>query len=191
MFTPNQDKAAAELLRVLRRRGHIELLSRYRVIDVARKVVGVGSVGTSCWVVLRGAGIRRPAKGVKLGRGNKKDGERSADEERWGMSRAELERRILRLHKGGTGILKIGKALGIGTGTVQRVLMEQPRLLTSTSLKRRTPLSETDWASGEDPGGPGSRGSSRGSPALPGALQHQASATVRRPRWPGTQMTAP
>ena len=33
----------------------------------------------------------------------------------------------MRLHKGGTGILKIGKALGIGTGTVQRVLMEQPR----------------------------------------------------------------
>jgi hypothetical protein len=64
--------------------------------------------------------------GVKLGR-NKKDGERSADEERWGMSRAELEKRILRLHKGGTGILKIGKALGVGTGTVQRVLMEQPR----------------------------------------------------------------
>jgi hypothetical protein len=32
--------------------------------------------------------------------------------------------RIHRLHKGGTGILKIGKALGIGTGTVQRVLME-------------------------------------------------------------------
>jgi uncharacterized protein (DUF2252 family) len=35
------------------------LLSRYRVIDVARKVVGVGSVGTSCWVVLleeQGAG---------------------------------------------------------------------------------------------------------------------------------------
>jgi uncharacterized protein (DUF2252 family) len=28
------------------------LLSRYRVIDVARKVVGVGSVGTSCWVIL-------------------------------------------------------------------------------------------------------------------------------------------
>jgi hypothetical protein len=49
-------------------------------------------------------------------RGNKKDGEQSADEERWGMSRAELEKRILRLHKGGTGILKIGKELGIGTG---------------------------------------------------------------------------
>jgi hypothetical protein len=43
------------------------------------------------------------------------------------MSRAELEKRILRLHKGGTGILKIGKALGIGTGTVQRILMKQPR----------------------------------------------------------------
>ena len=38
-----------------------------------------------------------------------------------------MEKRILRLHKGGTGILKIGKTLGVGTGTVQRVLMEQPR----------------------------------------------------------------
>jgi uncharacterized protein (DUF2252 family) len=28
------------------------LLSRYQIIDVARKVVGVGSVGTACWVVL-------------------------------------------------------------------------------------------------------------------------------------------
>ena len=43
---------------------------------------------------------------------------------RWGMSRAELEKRILRLHKGGTGILKIGMALGIGTGTVQRVVSD-------------------------------------------------------------------
>ena len=33
----------------------------------------------------------------------------------------------MRLHKGGTGILKIGKVLGIGTGTVQRVMMEQSR----------------------------------------------------------------
>ena len=31
------------------------------------------------------------------------------------------------LYNGGTGIMKIGKALGIGTGTVQRVVMEQPR----------------------------------------------------------------
>ncbi len=28
------------------------LLNRYRIIDVARKVVGVGSVGTRCWVLL-------------------------------------------------------------------------------------------------------------------------------------------
>jgi uncharacterized protein (DUF2252 family) len=28
------------------------LLSRYRIVDVARKVVGVGSVGTGCWVLL-------------------------------------------------------------------------------------------------------------------------------------------
>ena len=33
---------------------------------------------------------------------------------------------ILRLCRGGTGILKIGKTLG-GTGTVRRVLMEQSR----------------------------------------------------------------
>jgi len=72
---------------------------------------------------------RAKAKGVKLGRGNKKDGKRSADEKRWGMGRAELEKRILRLYKGGTGLgmVKIGKALGIGTGFVQRVVTEQPR----------------------------------------------------------------
>ncbi|MGE0578870.1 MAG: DUF2252 domain-containing protein [Reyranella sp.] len=28
------------------------LLARYRIVDVARKVVGVGSVGTACWVAL-------------------------------------------------------------------------------------------------------------------------------------------
>ncbi len=28
------------------------LLARYRIVDVVRKVVGVGSVGTSCWVIL-------------------------------------------------------------------------------------------------------------------------------------------
>jgi uncharacterized protein (DUF2252 family) len=27
------------------------LLSRYRIVDVARKVVGVGSVGTRCWII--------------------------------------------------------------------------------------------------------------------------------------------
>ena len=40
-----------------------------------------------------------------------------------GESSAELEKCILRLHKAGTGILKIGKTLSIGTGTVHRVLM--------------------------------------------------------------------
>jgi len=70
---------------------------------------------------------RAKAKGVKLGRGNKKDGKRNADEKRWGISRAELEKRILRLYKSGTGIVKIGKTLRVGTGTVQRVVTEQPR----------------------------------------------------------------
>jgi hypothetical protein len=45
----------------------------------------------------------------------------------WLPRKTELEQRILRAHRGGTGILKIGKALRVGTGTVQRVLMEQPR----------------------------------------------------------------
>jgi DNA invertase Pin-like site-specific DNA recombinase len=86
------------------------------------QMCGVFAEFERAMIVERGdSGLARAkAKGVKLGRGNKKDGERSADEERWGMSRAELEKRILRLHKGGTCILKIGKALGIGTGTVQR-----------------------------------------------------------------------
>jgi hypothetical protein len=46
------------------------------------------------------------------------------------MSGAELETRILRLHERGTGILKIGKALGIATALVQRVVMEQSRPFT-------------------------------------------------------------
>jgi len=29
-----------------------ELFARYRIVDVARKIVGVGSVGTRCWVIL-------------------------------------------------------------------------------------------------------------------------------------------
>jgi uncharacterized protein (DUF2252 family) len=37
------------------------LLSRYRVLDVARKVVGVGSVGTRCWVIyLQGQDLDDP-----------------------------------------------------------------------------------------------------------------------------------
>ena len=43
---------------------------------------------------------RAKAKGVKLGRGNKKDGRRSADEKRCSMSEDESEKRILRLYKG-------------------------------------------------------------------------------------------
>jgi DNA invertase Pin-like site-specific DNA recombinase len=69
---------------------------------------------------------RAKAKGIKLGRGNRKDGAWSADEERWGMTRDELEKRILKLHKGGTGILKIGRTLKVGTALVQRVV-DQPR----------------------------------------------------------------
>ena len=37
------------------------LLGRYRIVDIARKVVGVGSVGTRCWVVLLiGADMQDP-----------------------------------------------------------------------------------------------------------------------------------
>ncbi|MEU5209129.1 DUF2252 domain-containing protein [Streptomyces sp. NPDC020742] len=34
------------------RSDHRSLLSQYRVVDMARKVVGVGSVGTRCWIAL-------------------------------------------------------------------------------------------------------------------------------------------
>jgi hypothetical protein len=94
------------------------------------------------------AGLARAkAKGIKLGRGNKKDGERSADEKRGGMSRAELEKRILRLYKGGTGILKIGKTLGIETALVQRVVTEQPRPFdVGVASLKHIPLSESKIA---------------------------------------------
>jgi DNA invertase Pin-like site-specific DNA recombinase len=69
------------------------------------------------------AGLKRAKReGIKLGRGKRKDGARSLDEERWGMSRAELEKRILGLRKGGDGILKIAKTLGIGTSVVQGIV---------------------------------------------------------------------
>jgi DNA invertase Pin-like site-specific DNA recombinase len=69
------------------------------------------------------AGLKRAkAQGVRLGRGNRKDGARSADEERWGMTRAELEKRVLRLHSDGMGLLKIGKTLGVGTALVQGIV---------------------------------------------------------------------
>ena len=68
------------------------------------------------------AGIARAKdRGVKLGRGNRKDGDRSADEKRWGMSRAALEKRILALRSKGMGQLKIAKTLGVGTSVVQNI----------------------------------------------------------------------
>jgi DNA invertase Pin-like site-specific DNA recombinase len=69
------------------------------------------------------AGLARAkANGVKLGRGNRKDRRRSADEKRWGMSRTELEKRIQGLRKQGIGFVKIGRTLGVGTSVVQSVL---------------------------------------------------------------------
>jgi DNA invertase Pin-like site-specific DNA recombinase len=73
------------------------------------------------------AGLARAkANGVKLGRGNRKDRKRSADAKRWGMSRAELEKRIMRLRKQDMGLVKIGRTLGVGTSVVQRVLATAP-----------------------------------------------------------------
>jgi hypothetical protein len=65
----------------------------------------------------------RATRGVFLARSGSRRRRYVGDQQ----SGAELEKRILRLHESGTGILKIGKALGIGTGTVQRVVMERPR----------------------------------------------------------------
>ena len=53
------------------------LLERYRFVDLARKVVGVGSVGTRCWVaLLRRPGGRRSA--VPPGEGGRGVGARAA-----------------------------------------------------------------------------------------------------------------
>jgi DNA invertase Pin-like site-specific DNA recombinase len=69
------------------------------------------------------AGLARArANRVKLGRGRRKDDQWSADEVRWGMRRAELERRILRLRRQGMGLVKIARTLRVGTSVVQRVL---------------------------------------------------------------------
>jgi DNA invertase Pin-like site-specific DNA recombinase len=74
------------------------------------------------------AGLARAkASGVKLGRGNKKPDDkgridRSEDEKRWGMSRAELDKRIRKLRSEGQGILTIARTIGVGTSTVQRAL---------------------------------------------------------------------
>jgi DNA invertase Pin-like site-specific DNA recombinase len=70
---------------------------------------------------------RAKAAGVEMGRGKRKDGERSAGEERWGMSRAAMEKRILALRSNGMGVLKIARTLGVGTSVVQRVVIEQSR----------------------------------------------------------------
>jgi DNA invertase Pin-like site-specific DNA recombinase len=69
------------------------------------------------------AGIARARdSGVKLGRGNRKDGDRSADEKRWGMNRVALEKRVLALRSKGMGQLKIAKTLGVGTSVVQNIV---------------------------------------------------------------------
>jgi DNA invertase Pin-like site-specific DNA recombinase len=61
------------------------------------------------------AGLARAkAHGVKLGRGKRKDGKRSADE----------EKRIRKLRSEGKGILTIARTIGVGTSTVQRAIEE-------------------------------------------------------------------
>ena len=71
------------------------------------------------------AGLARAkANGVRMGRGNKKDGKLSADEQRWGMTRRELEKRTRKLRSDDMGILKIARTLGVGTSVVQRVVAD-------------------------------------------------------------------
>jgi DNA invertase Pin-like site-specific DNA recombinase len=88
--------------------------------------VGVFAEFEKAMIVERvNAGLARAkAHGVKLGRGSRKDGRRSADEERWGVSKAELAKRIHRLRSQGKGIINIARTVGVGTGTVQRIIEE-------------------------------------------------------------------
>ncbi len=63
------------------------------------------------------AGLARTvAKGTVLGRGHRKD------VERWGMTKAMLGANVKELRLKGMGKMKIAKTLGVGTGTVQRIL---------------------------------------------------------------------
>jgi hypothetical protein len=50
----------------------------------------------------------------------------SADEKRWGMSTAAMEKKIKALHGSGMGMLRIGRELGVGNGFVQRVISPSP-----------------------------------------------------------------
>jgi hypothetical protein len=50
----------------------------------------------------------------------------SADEKRWGMSTAAMEKKIQALHRSGMGMLRIGRELGVGNGFVQRVISPSP-----------------------------------------------------------------
>jgi DNA invertase Pin-like site-specific DNA recombinase len=81
---------------------------------------------------------RARAAGVRFGRGNRKDGSRSADEKRWGMSTKEMEKRIRALHRCGMGMLKIARELGVGTHLVQRVLSGGTGLPNHWDHRKRT-----------------------------------------------------
>jgi len=62
------------------------------------------------------ASSSRESKGTQAERGRKAVG----------MSRAELERRILRLRKQDMGLVKIGRTFGVRTSVEQRVLAAAP-----------------------------------------------------------------
>jgi DNA invertase Pin-like site-specific DNA recombinase len=61
------------------------------------------------------AGLVR-TNGTGLGRGSNKDAER------WGATKAVIATKVKALHAQGMGKMKIAKTLGIGSGTVQRIL---------------------------------------------------------------------
>jgi len=58
-------------------------------------------------------------------RGNGKNDARSKDEDRCGMTRAKVEKRIHTLRREDGAVLKIGQMLRVGTSVVQRVLMDE------------------------------------------------------------------
>jgi hypothetical protein len=62
------------------------------------------------------------------------------------MSRAELEKQILRLHKRGTGILKSAKRWASALARYSAYWWSSRALSTSASLKRRLPVSEMETA---------------------------------------------
>jgi hypothetical protein len=89
-------------------------LQRRRRIKIdIREIFGIARFST--FATWGNSGIE-PDKGEGRRTAGRKDRKASADENRWGMSTAAMEKKIKALHRSGMGMLRMGRELGAGTG---------------------------------------------------------------------------